>query len=78
MAMGDHQPAAVALMRVPILHPDRRHVAAESLLQAGKALLVLGHDDEAARVFHELISSFPRSNAAAEARQRLDERIQKE
>lgn len=66
------QPAALTLMRVPILFPDQRDVAAEALLSAGAALSALGEPGEAARLFREVTSEYPKSYAAQEATGRLE------
>ncbi len=64
--------AALALMRVAILHTSDRALAAESLLRAGEALKKLGQDNEAARVLRELAESYGDTRAAAELRGRVD------
>ncbi|MBA2117981.1 tetratricopeptide repeat protein [Bremerella alba] len=64
----NHDPqAALTLMRPPILYPNQRPVAAESLLQAGRALQRAGQTDEAARVLREAIAQYGDQPARQEA-----------
>lgn len=70
---GQHQQAALALLRVPLLDRTRRNLAAESLLAAGKSLAELGRKDQAARLWAELNADFSGTLAAAEAKLRLNE-----
>lgn len=72
-ATGQYEPAALALMRVPILFPHRRLMAAEALLGAGRALTTMKREDEAVRVLREVVADYPDSFAAKEAKQRLEQ-----
>ncbi|WDI44633.1 tetratricopeptide repeat protein [Bremerella sp. P1] len=63
---NDNQ-AALTLMRPPILYPNHRPVAADSLLQAGRALERAGQSDEAARVLREAIEQYGDQPARQEA-----------
>lgn len=63
---NDNQ-AALTLMRPPILYPEHRPVAAESLLQAGRSLERAGQTDEAARVLREAIDQYGDQPARQEA-----------
>lgn len=65
--------AALALMRIPILYPRHVQLAARSLLEAGVALERLGRPRQAARLYRELLRSYPESRPAAEARGRVKE-----
>lgn len=67
------QPAAAAMsfLRVPILYPSDRPLAAASLLAAGQALEQAAEPESAARLYRELLAEHPQSRAAAEARQRV-------
>ena len=69
--------AALMLLRVPILHPHERDLAAESLLAAASVLEQSNHADQAGRLFEELIRDYPKTTAAEAAKQRLKE-LQKE
>ena len=69
-AKGEHQKAAVAAMRVPILFQNPR-LAAESLLTAGKSMIKSGLIEDGHRIYKELISSYPQSKAAEEARREI-------
>jgi tetratricopeptide (TPR) repeat protein len=53
------EPAALALLRVPILYPRDRPLAAQSLLEAGRALQSLGQEPEAMRLYRELLRTYP-------------------
>ncbi len=65
--------AALAWLRVPILYPELRLLAARSLLNAGRSLERLGQSDEAARLYRELVTSYPKTPAEGEAQARLRE-----
>lgn len=65
------QRAALALMRLPILHSQRPGLVAEALFDAARALEQMDRHDEAARLFAEVVERYAHCPAAAEARQRL-------
>ena len=67
--------AALALMRIPILYPQHRLLAAQSLLDSGRSLEKLDRSKQAVRLYHELIRTYPQSRSTAEARSRLEEMI---
>jgi len=67
-----HQAAALTMMRVPILFPRQKDIAAEALLYAGSSLSSIGQKEEATRVLRELVAGYPDSYAAKEAKQRLE------
>jgi hypothetical protein len=72
------QRAALAWMRVPILYPQHRTLAAQSLLEAGRSLERLDRQADALRLYRELLRDYPeRTMAVAEARSRI-ETMQKE
>ncbi len=64
--------AAIHLMRVPILYPRHRDLAARALLDAGRALERLERPEAAARLYYEILRDYPGSPAAGEARARLE------
>jgi tetratricopeptide (TPR) repeat protein len=66
--------AALALLRVAILWPQQRLLAAQSLVEAGRALEKLNQGQEALGLYREAIRTYPeQTRAAAEAQGRLDE-----
>ena len=65
--------AALALMRVPILYRRHHGLAARSLLDAGQALEKLDRCRQATGLYHEVLSDFAQTPAAAEAQTRRDE-----
>lgn len=65
--------AALALMRVPILHAGHRRLGAQCLADAGRSLQRLGRTAEALRLYRELIADYPNTPPAAEARGRIQE-----
>ncbi|MEK6248828.1 MAG: tetratricopeptide repeat protein, partial [Planctomycetales bacterium] len=71
-ARDEHQQAAVAFMRVPILYWQHQNLAAESLLAAGRSLAKANQRNNALRVYQELINNYPESTAASEAKQRRE------
>lgn len=66
-----YQEAALALMRVPILYPHERELAAESLLAAATALEKSEQIGEARNCLRELVREYPASTAAAAAKTQL-------
>ena len=69
---GQWDRAALALLRVPILHPQQRELAAQALLDAGTCLEKLDRTREAANLYRELIGDYQETRSAAEAKQRLE------
>ena len=66
--------AALALLRVAILYPQQRLLAAQSLVEAGRALEKLDQGQEALRLYREAIHTYPeQTRAVAEAQSRLEE-----
>lgn len=65
--------AALALLRIPILYPQHRDLAARALLDAGRALERLNRADQATRLYREVLGTYPGSPAAAEAQSRADQ-----
>ncbi len=64
--------AALALMRVPILYPQHRLLAARSLVDVGRAMQRLGRTAEAVRLYRELLHTYAEQRqAVAEAESRL-------
>ena len=64
--------AALALLRVPILFPEHRRLAAQSLLAAGGQLEASQQNGEAAKTYRELVDTFGDLPEAARARESLD------
>lgn len=71
--LQDPQQSALAFLRVSILHPDQRNLAAESLLAAGQQLEKGADPDGAARLYRELIQRYPQHLVAPEAKRRLEQ-----
>lgn len=68
---GEHEQAVLSLLRVAIVYPRHRALAARAALEAARALQRIGHAGHAARLYHELIDDYqdqPRIVAEAEAR----------
>jgi len=66
--------AALAMLRVAILYPDQRGLAAEALLEAGRALERLDRTEEALRLYRELVKKYPeQERAVAEAEGRMND-----
>ena len=67
------EPAALALMRVPILYPHHRLLAARSLVDVGRVMQRLGRTAEAVRLYREAIRTYTeQKRAVAEAQTRLE------
>jgi tetratricopeptide (TPR) repeat protein len=69
--LGCREQAALAFLRVPILYPSHRDLAAESLLAAGRELELSGQVDEAVGLYREVTADYCGA-AAATARSRLE------
>lgn len=65
--------AALAYLRVPILYPRDRSLAAAALLGAGQATEQGGDAIEARRIYQELIQNYPESLASREGKSRLEQ-----
>jgi tetratricopeptide (TPR) repeat protein len=65
------QEAALALMNLPILFPRERRLAAAALLTSGEIMQRGGRDEDAARLYRELIDGYRGSPEAATAAGRL-------
>ncbi len=66
-----HEQAALALLRVPILYPRHGPLAARALAEAGQNLQQLGRPLQAAQLYREAIAADADPIATAEARSRL-------
>ncbi len=68
---GQGSAAALAFLRIPILHADQYDLAAEALFAAAKQLDSKGDRSEARRVYQELVRTYPKHQLAPAAQQRL-------
>jgi TolA-binding protein len=64
--------SALAMMRVAILYPRQRALAARSLLEAGRALERLERTKQAVHLYRELIREYPKTRPVAGARGRIE------
>jgi len=71
--LGQWEQAALSRLRVPILYPQHRGLAAQSLLEAGRALEKLDRTQEALRLYQELIAGYPETSPVAEAQGRIEQ-----
>lgn len=67
----EHEPAALELLRVPILYPRERALSARALFEAGRSLEKLDQTAEAARLYREIVAHYPTDTVAAEAQEKL-------
>ncbi|MEX2168942.1 MAG: hypothetical protein WD851_06510 [Pirellulales bacterium] len=65
--IGEHDRAALAYLRVPVLHAENRHLAARALVSAARAINMGGHSDEAQRLLTEVSTDFSDTPQRAEA-----------
>ena len=65
--------AALAFLRIPILYPRTRPLAAEALLAAATQLEKMQQREEAAGLYREILSDYATLPAATVARQRLEQ-----
>jgi len=71
--LGQWEPAALAMLRAPLVDPRDRPLAARALVDAGRALEQLGRNREAAGLYQEVLRDYPeQTRAAAEAESRLN------
>jgi tetratricopeptide (TPR) repeat protein len=71
--LGAGEEAALVLLRVPVLYPQHRELAAESLFAAARELEKLNRADEALRLYQELWNNYRENQLADLARQRLEQ-----
>lgn len=65
--------AALSLMRIPILFARNRTLAARSLVDTGRSLEKINRSKQAVKLYDEVIKTYPKSRAAAEAQSRLEQ-----
>jgi len=66
--------AALALMRLPILYPQQRALAAQALVGAARCMEKLNRKSEALRLYYELIRTYKeQTRAIAEAESRIEQ-----
>jgi tetratricopeptide (TPR) repeat protein len=70
-AQAERESAALAFLRVPILYPDDRQLAASALLSAGRELEKIGRTREAATLYREAAEDYAGTDASGEAAGRL-------
>jgi tetratricopeptide (TPR) repeat protein len=71
--LGAGEEAVLVLLRVPVLYPQHRELAAESLMAAARELAKLDRAEEARRVYQELAAVYGESPLAELARQSLEQ-----
>ena len=71
-AAGRNEEAALAYLRVPVLHPLAGDLAPEAWYRAAKALAADGRREEALLALRSLMAEHPNSPLAPAARQRLE------
>ncbi len=69
--VGQHEDAALAYLRVPLVFRTQQAMSADALLAAGVQLEKMGQRDQAAGLFREILRDFSHLPAAAEANKRL-------
>lgn len=67
------QKAALAYLRIPILYPRTRPLAADALLAAAAQLEKMQQREQAAALYREVLSDYAALPAATAARQRLEQ-----
>jgi len=65
--------ASTALLRLPILYPHQRQLAARALVDAGRCLEKMGKQGESRRLYQEVIDRYPETASTAEARDCLEQ-----
>ncbi|MFN0020228.1 MAG: hypothetical protein ACKVP0_18355 [Pirellulaceae bacterium] len=64
--------AALAFLRIPLVHAEQRMMAADALLATGKQLEKLKRSEEAVGLYREVLSGYSRTLAAGEAKAKLE------
>lgn len=70
---GSPAKSALSYLRVPILYPVDRRLAAAALLSAGRELEKIGQVQQAVTLYREVVRDYAAAPAAVEARGRLEE-----
>jgi tetratricopeptide (TPR) repeat protein len=68
---GQHEVAALAYLRVPLVFRTQRAMAADALLAAGEQLEKMSQHEQAAGLYREILRDFAHLPAAVEAGKRL-------
>ncbi len=69
---GEHEQAALSLLRVAIVYPRRRTLAARAALEAARSLEHIGQAEHAERLYEEILQEYKdQPRVVAEARSRL-------
>ena len=71
LALKDCDSALLAFLRVPVFYPDQTSLMPQALLGSGRAYAGLADKENAEKTFNELISRFPSSAEAADAKNDL-------
>jgi TolA-binding protein len=69
---NQHEQAALAYLKVPLLFRQQRAMASDALLAAGGQLEKMKQPSQAAGLYRELLRDFAHLPAATEAQPRLD------
>jgi tetratricopeptide (TPR) repeat protein len=68
--------AVLAFLRIPILYREHHVLASRALWEAGQLLEKLERNEEAVRLYRELVADYPRTPSVSQARSRLEEFVQ--
>ncbi len=66
--------AALAYLRIPLVHPQQRVMAADALIAAAQRLENLKRTEQAVGLYREVLSGYSRTAAAEEAKARLEKK----
>ena len=64
--------AALAYLRIPILHPKHRRLSAQALLGAANQLEKLGQASEAQGLYREILVDYADDPSAVQSRQKFE------
>jgi TolA-binding protein len=65
--------AALAWMRIPILYPEHRNLAAQALFDAGRSLERLGRSEQSVQLYRELVNTYPNTAPGSQAQARMEQ-----
>ena len=70
--IDDHEHAAIALLRIPILYPRQRALAVQALMSVARSLESVKREEQAISIYRELLIDYPEAGLRSEIEQRLE------
>ena len=70
--LDDHEHAAIALLRIPILYPRQRALSVQALMSVARSLESVKREEQAVSIYRELLIDYPEAGLRSEIEQRLE------